>query len=127
MRSGAAATELEPQPPRSRRLVFRGNELPFSRGFGCQAREILARSAVLQGRADDVAGAIDGDANRDLDVAVYRLTRRARDVRNFLMEHGGSRGQRRLRILRSSCRRCGPLRKIPIRVSRDWRGLLRLG
>src|ERR1700722_8401632 len=133
MRGSAAASELEPQTPRSRRRVLCGDELPFSRGFGCQAGEIPARSALFQGSADDVAGAIDRDANRDLDIAAYRLTRRARYVGNFLMEHGGRRGHRRLRILHRrlrilrSCRRGGPLRKIPIRVSRGRRGRLRIG
>ena len=104
MRGSAAASELEPQPPRSRRRVFRSHELHFlAASVARRAKYFSIRG--LPGSRRRVAGAIDGDANRDLDIAAYRLTRRARDVGNFLMEHGGRRGQRRLRILRSGCRR----------------------
>ena len=73
MSGRTAASELKSQYPLSRLRVARGRELPFSGGLRCEASEILARATHFEGLVDDIPVAIDRYANRDLDVAAYRV------------------------------------------------------
>src|SRR5258708_22721184 len=75
---GARAGELEVQQPHSRSLVRGLSKLPFPCGIQCGAGEILARAAIVHGRPDDVARAIDDHTNRNLDDAANLLARTAR-------------------------------------------------
>jgi hypothetical protein len=77
-------------------MVARRCELPFSGGFGCQAREILAWTWIFESFADDVAGAVGRYANRNPDMPSDRVADVARNVGNFFVEHDGQPVLRRL-------------------------------
>jgi hypothetical protein len=84
MPRSAVPAEFEPHHPLAGILPGWG-ESPFSGGVGGQAGEILARHGAFQRLAHDSSRAINAHKNRNLDVAMNRVTRAARNIRDLFV------------------------------------------
>jgi hypothetical protein len=84
MARGTAAAEFELHHPLAGILPGWG-ESPFSGGVGCQAGEIIAPHRAFQRLADDSSGAVNAHKDSNLDVAMNRVTRAARNIRDLFV------------------------------------------
>ena len=87
MPGDTVAGKFELHQPFARRRTIRRYKLPLSRGVRCKPCKVLARAVHLQILGDDISGPIDGDVNRDFNLAMDRPARAAGDGGNLLVQH----------------------------------------
>jgi len=94
MSADAAARKFELQQPLAGGRIVSWRKLPLLRRVAGKPRKIRARTMHLQIFGDDVPSAVNGDANRDFNLATDRIARAARNGRNLFMRHRGCHGRR---------------------------------